>query len=330
MNRDLLVSCVEQGMSTYDIAKIVNKSQSSVRHWLKKFGLKTKHKSFKDILPEEKIDKNNQYCEICNIKLNYINAYNRKEKNRDCYHNRCKECFSKKILEKRINFKEKIVQYGGGCCKKCGYNKDLTSLEFHHLDPTKKDFNPSSSVSTSWELVKTELDKCTLLCSNCHRKLHFELHQKQKQKEHFETFCVENLSLSVMTGNNTGNPSCNICDIVLTEEIRVKRKHNIKMCKKCDSKRYIRRMQNRKEWAVEYMGGCCSMCGYDKCIRALEFHHLDPTTKSKDYDKKFDTWSIDKKKQELDKCIMVCSNCHREIHSKINRITVDNKFKGTI
>lgn len=80
MDKEYLESLVEQGLSTRDIAKKENKSKPSVRYWLKKFGLKTKHRSFKDIPLEEKIDKNNQYCDICNIKLSNNNAYILNEK----------------------------------------------------------------------------------------------------------------------------------------------------------------------------------------------------------------------------------------------------------
>jgi hypothetical protein len=65
------------------------------------------------------------------------------------------------------------VEYKGGKCSSCGYNKCIAALEFHHLDPSKKDFSISSSGNTrSWNKVKEELDKCVLLCSNCHREVH--------------------------------------------------------------------------------------------------------------------------------------------------------------
>lgn len=67
--------------------------------------------------------------------------------------------------------------------------------------------------------------------------------------------------------------------------------------------------------AVEYKGDKCSVCGYDRCADALEFHHLDPSKKDFGISSKGYTRSWDKVKEELDKCILVCSNCHREIHS---------------
>lgn len=63
---------------------------------------------------------------------------------------------------------------------------------------------------------------------------------------------------------------------------------------------------------VEYKGGKCVICGYDKCIQSLEFHHIDP--KEKDFTISGKTKAFDKMKKEIDKCMLVCSNCHSEIH----------------
>ena len=72
---------------------------------------------------------------------------------------------------------------------------------------------------------------------------------------------------------------------------------------------------------VEYKGGCCSRCSYDKCISVLQFHHLDPS--EKDFDIGGKSWAYERLKQEVDKCILVCANCHIEIHEemRINKIT---------
>ncbi len=57
-------------------------------------------------------------------------------------------------------------------CVVCGYNKCESAIEFHHLDPRKKDFNVGSQRIANVEKIKKELDKCVVLCSNCHRELH--------------------------------------------------------------------------------------------------------------------------------------------------------------
>lgn len=65
---------------------------------------------------------------------------------------------------------------------------------------------------------------------------------------------------------------------------------------------------------VKYKGGCCVECGYNKCIEALQFHHLDPL--EKDFTISGKSWSFERLKNEVDKCILLCANCHIEIHNK--------------
>lgn len=82
------------------------------------------------------------------------------------------KCNSCKVNDRRFWIKKQAIEYKGGKCSKCGYSKCNRALVFHHLDPAKKDFQISGSHSFAWEKIKTELDKCVLLCSNCHMELH--------------------------------------------------------------------------------------------------------------------------------------------------------------
>lgn len=77
------------------------------------------------------------------------------------------------VVKRRKILKEKSLAYKGGKCEKCGYNKCDSALEFHHLDHNKKDFGISQDGNTRpWNQIKEELDKCVLLCANCHRETH--------------------------------------------------------------------------------------------------------------------------------------------------------------
>ena len=62
-------------------------------------------------------------------------------------------------------------------------------------------------------------------------------------------------------------------------------------------------------------GGKCERCGYDRCIKALEFHHLDPT--QKDFTISNDHFKLKDAIEESKKCILVCANCHRELHDNL-------------
>jgi hypothetical protein len=72
-----------------------------------------------------------------------------------------------------------------------------------------------------------------------------------------------------------------------------------------------------KAKAIEYKGGKCVLCGYSKCNAALEFHHLDKATKGFGLAKGGRIRSWESIAKELDKCILVCSNCHRELEAGI-------------
>lgn len=81
-----------------------------------------------------------------------------------------------------------------------------------------------------------------------------------------------------------------------------------------------------KQWGVEYKGNKCQCCGYNNCLDALEFHHLNPNEKDFNISDRDLTYDWEKIKNELDKCILVCANCHREIHAGIKQIKeVKNK-----
>lgn len=98
---------------------------------------------------------------------------------------------------------------------------------------------------------------------------------------------------------------CYICSGDSTRKSNETRKHQ---------KTILRR--SMKLQAIKLLGNKCSICGYNKCIDALEFHHTNP--KEKDFKLgSGNTLSWDEYKKEALKCILVCSNCHKEIHSKL-------------
>lgn len=75
------------------------------------------------------------------------------------------------------------LEYGGKCIN-CGYNKCLDALQFHHIDPAEKEFHLGNSRGKKLEVIKKELDKCLLLCSNCHIEAHVKM--KNQSKESYE------------------------------------------------------------------------------------------------------------------------------------------------
>ena len=75
------------------------------------------------------------------------------------------------VINRRKKLSAMALEYKGGKCQICGYNKCSTALEFHHIDPSKKKFGVKSGNTHSWDILKIEVDKCILLCSNCHREV---------------------------------------------------------------------------------------------------------------------------------------------------------------
>ena len=149
MDKQQLIELTEQGYSTRQIAKITNKSQTSVRYWLGKHNLATGRK-------------HNCKCGETKKEMFHPGRYSE-----------CKKCRKRYQLERFRKNKKKFVEYKGGRCEKCGYNNCLGSLDFHHKDPDKKDPNWRKMRRWSFERVKKELDKCILICKNCHGEIHY-------------------------------------------------------------------------------------------------------------------------------------------------------------
>jgi len=94
-------------------------------------------------------------------------------------------------------------------------------------------------------------------------------------------------------------------------------------CKKCRSERVSQRRRDLKKKLVDYFGGKCvnPICSYDRCIGVLSFHHLDPAKKDFGLSSKGLTQSFEKLLKEAKKCVMVCKNCHTEIHAGLLDVT---------
>lgn len=123
-------------------------------------------------------------CEICGQSFDIIdNGWTRKY----CYncapHEDKDMTHAQAVTIKRRAIKKALIQYKGSKCERCGYDKCMRALEFHHLDPNEKDFGVSKNLCKSMANLKAEVDKCILVCSNCHAEIHQELFEKGLLKE---------------------------------------------------------------------------------------------------------------------------------------------------
>lgn len=126
-----------------------------------------------------------KFCLICspwksnNRKDLCISEQERDQKRKHLENERSKKYYhknSKNQKNKRKQRKEELVRIKGGCCSKCGYNKCMSALVFHHRDANTKKFSLSGAGWTiSWDRILQEAEKCDLLCENCHREIHEKL-----------------------------------------------------------------------------------------------------------------------------------------------------------
>lgn len=84
-------------------------------------------------------------------------------------------------------------------------------------------------------------------------------------------------------------------------------------CRTCAVEQVTARRRRVKQILVEEAGGRCTLCGYDRCQRALEFHHIDPSQKRFPLAHRGLSQGIAKLRAEAAKCILLCSNCHAEV-----------------
>jgi hypothetical protein len=108
-------------------------------------------------------------CKLCSKKI-------KRHPSKKALGDKCSSCWT---TIRRIRQKLKAIEYLGGKCNECGYSQPW-ALEFHHRKPEQKDFSIGEVGNKSWKVIQPELDKCTLVCANCHRLIHASTRGKQK------------------------------------------------------------------------------------------------------------------------------------------------------
>lgn len=171
---DKIIELRQQGKTYKEIQDVTGCCKNTCIKYLKQTG-NFDYKPIVDITPKllEQIQK--RYNEIGNIKKiakEFGISYDRLRKSGIQLNKPVK---TQEQINKQTRYskkiKEQLIEYKGGKCEICGYNRYFGALEFHHLDPTKKDFGISGGTK-SFEKLKPEVDKCILVCSNCHREIH--------------------------------------------------------------------------------------------------------------------------------------------------------------
>jgi hypothetical protein len=92
-------------------------------------------------------------------------------------------------------------------------------------------------------------------------------------------------------------------------------------CVRCSTEAVSMRRRRLKRILVAEAGGRCTTCGYNRCVAALQFHHLDPETKLFDLSSNGVTRSLERARQEARKCVLLCANCHAEVEAGVRTPT---------
>lgn len=165
----------------------------------------------------------------------------------------------------------------------CGEN-DIACLEFHHRDPSKKKFQISNEGKhSSIKVLNEEIAKCDILCKNCHTKLH----NRDIEKVDYEQLIAD-------------------IDIILATKLdKFDRRRIWGKKQKTISRIYVR------DYKIEHN---CKNCGEEN-PNCLVFHHRDPSTKKNTIPQlyKYGTKTV---QREIDKCDLLCHNCHSKTHHK--------------
>ena len=138
------------------------------------------------LLNGKPVPEHQKYCPSCKTVKDKTEFSSKGNACKVCANNRAKEhrairrqnpeyvlLHNSKISARQKQNKRLAVEYKGNKCNDCQQSFPDCVYDFHHLDPKQKDTNPSELLKKSFDKAKDELDKCVLLCSNCHRLRHF-------------------------------------------------------------------------------------------------------------------------------------------------------------
>lgn len=175
---DEVIRLINNNTNIKDVSVLLNLTLDEVRKIKKSNESKINYSINKDMVIEK-------YHEIKSIKkvakiLGIASTTIKKildDSNIELYKRSSNISKSQSVINWRIRKKDNLLDYKGGKCQVCSYDKSRSALHFHHINPLEKDFQISGK-SYSFERLKSEVDKCILVCSNCHCEIHDEINIK--------------------------------------------------------------------------------------------------------------------------------------------------------
>jgi transposase-like protein len=171
IDREMLTEIVACDLSVRDMAEVLGRSPTTVRHWLRRYGLESGPTRRRAAVAAAKRDGIRELELVCDR-----HGRTRHVRRMDGF--RCALCEARRVVAWRRKVKRILVAEAGGACELCGYAECHAALQFHHVDPAEKSFALSrEGVTRSLARAREEAAKCALLCANCHAKVEAGLAQ---------------------------------------------------------------------------------------------------------------------------------------------------------
>lgn len=169
LSKRQLEELIEEGLTIAEISVRVDRSKTTVRHWLQRHGLRTHSGRGRRRSPESLAARDAGIAvTTMSCRRHGMTAYVRD--GRGYY--RCRRCRAEAVARRRRKMKATLVQEAGGACSICGYAESMRALHFHHVEPNEKRIEINAKgVALSLETLRAEARKCILLCSNCHAEV---------------------------------------------------------------------------------------------------------------------------------------------------------------
>jgi transposase len=160
---ELVKSLVAEGLTIQQMAERLGTGATTVRHWLRSYGLKTA-RARGAVRP---LDAPRAVIRECRR-----HGYTTWVRSGGGDRYRCRQCRIDAVTARRRRVKRQLIAEAGGRCVLCGYDRFPGALHFHHLDPAQKSFALSvQGVARSLEKARAEAAKCVLMCANCHAEV---------------------------------------------------------------------------------------------------------------------------------------------------------------
>jgi transposase-like protein len=172
IERELLAEIVACELSIREMADVLDRSPTTVRHWLRRHGLQSGPARRRAAVAAADRDGAREVQLRCRH-----HGPTRHVRRADGF--RCARCEAERVVAWRRKVKRILVEEAGGACILCGFAECDAALQFlHHVDPTTKSFALSrQGVTRSLARAREEAEKCVLLCANCHAKVEAGLAQ---------------------------------------------------------------------------------------------------------------------------------------------------------